>query len=208
VIPRLLARPWAAIAAALVLPATRADAHSFGAGTDTFEAFVEGFNAVLFSPFSLLPCLSLGLLLTLWHLEGMVKAWPYLIASHVVGFGIAPAVGTWVIPALVGAGCVTGAVAAVLPHPSRPVALALNTTVGLLTMLVSLEGHQWFELSLPIYLGIFAAASFAVAAGAGVARLVIERVPHPWVRIAIRIAASWLAAMQMLMIAFLIAPST
>ena len=55
----------AAVAAALVLCATGARAHSFGAGAGAAEAFVEGAGAVLLSPYTLLPCLSLGLLLTL-----------------------------------------------------------------------------------------------------------------------------------------------
>lgn len=200
-------RRSAAITAALITLSTRAHAHSFGAGTDAFEAFVEGSSAVLFSPWSLLPCLSLGILLTLWQVEGMVKVWPVLLASHVVGFVLAPMVGTWVIPTLVAVGAITGALAALLPRHSRPEALVLSTVVGLLTMLVSLEGHGWLELSIPIYVGIFAAASFAVAAGAGIARLAVERFPQPWMRIAMRIAASWLAATQVLMIAFLLAPT-
>ena len=195
----------AAVTAALVTSATRAGAHSFGAGTDAFEAFVEGSNAVLFSPYSLLPCLSLGVLLTLWRSDGMVKVWPVLIASHAAGFVLAPLVGVWVIPVLVAVGAATGTLAALLPRHSRWEAVTLGALVGGLTMLASLEGHGWLELTLPIYLGIFAAASFAVAAGAGIARVAIDNVPYPWVRIAVRIAASWLAAMQVLLLAFLLA---
>lgn len=194
----------AALAAALLLAGSPASAHSFGAGTDAFEAFVEGATSVLFSPVCLLPCLSFGLLLTLWQLEGMLKVWPALIAAHVAGFLLAPMVGDWVIAALVILGAVTAALAALLPRHSRPEALTLALAIGVLTMLVSLEGHAWLELTLPIYLGIFAGASFAVAAGAGIARLALEQLPHGWVRIGVRIAASWLAAMQVLMAAFLL----
>ena len=197
----------AALAAALVISASRAGAHSFGTGSDAFEAFVEGSNAVLFSPYALLPCLSLGLLLTLWQIEGMLKAWPTLIAGHVAGFLLAPLVGGWVIVTLVAAGAGMATLAALLGRHVRAEALLLSLLTGGLTMLVSLEGHGWLELSPSIYVGIFAAASFAVAAGAGVARLALEQLPYAWTRIGLRIAASWLAAIQVLMVAFLLAPT-
>ncbi|WP_432690304.1 hypothetical protein [Pseudooceanicola sp. C21-150M6] len=184
---------------------TAANAHSFGAGTDTFQAFIDGSNAVLFSPVSLLPCLSLGLLLSLWTAEGMVKVWPILIAGHLAGFVLAPKVGAWVIPTLVLAGAVTATFAALLPRHTRMETMVLAAGLALLTMLVSLEGHGWLELAAPIYIGIFCAASFGVAAGAGLARLALERLPLAWVRIGLRVVASWLAAIQMLMAAFLLA---
>lgn len=187
------------------MSAQTAAAHSFGTGTDAFEAFVEGSNAVLFSPVSLLPCLSLGILLTLWQVDGMVKAWPVILIAHVVGFVLAPMVGQWVIPALVLIGVITATLAALLPRHVKPEAVGLAGIVALFTMLVSLEGHAWLELAVPIYVGIFAAASFAVAAGAGIARVAVEKVPRPWMRIALRVAASWLAAMQVLLAAFMFA---
>lgn len=205
---RLALARWAAGSVALLLSTLPATAHTFGTGTDAFEAFVEGSNAVLFSPYSLLPCLSLGLLLTLWHEEGMVKAWPILLIAHVAGFLLAPTAGTWVIPALVMIGTATATLAALRTNHNRIEALALAGIVGFFTLLVSLEGHSWLELSLPIYIGIFAAASFGVAAGAGIARLILEHIPYPWVRIGLRVAASWLAAMQVLMVAFLLAPTS
>lgn len=197
----------AVLVAALVFSANTASAHSFGAGTDAFASFVEGSNAVLFSPVSLLPCLSLGLLLTLWQLEGMVKAWPVILVAHVVGFLLAPMIESWVIPTLVLIGAVTATLGALLPRHIRAEALVIAGIVALFTMLVSLEGHAWLELTVPIYVGIFAAASFTIAAGAGLARLALENFPAPWMRIGLRVAASWLAAVQVLMAAFLLSPT-
>ena len=193
----------AALSAALLFAASEAHAHSFGAGTDAFASFVEGANAVLFSPISLLPCLSLGLLLTLWQVEGMLKAWPVLFIGHVIGFVLAPQVGLWVIPALEVLGAAIASLAALLPRHMKAEVYGLSFVTGLMTMLVSLEGHAWMELAWTIYLGIFVAASFAVAAGAGLARLALEQITSQWTIIAIRVAASWLAAMQLLMAAFL-----
>lgn len=195
-------------ATVLIVSAQGAEAHSFGTGTDAFEAFVEGSAAVLFSPVSLLPCLSLGVLLTLWQVEGMLKAWPVLIAGQVAGFLTAAFVGSWVAPVLVITGAGIATLAALLPRHRRAEALVLSGSTGLLTLLVSLEGHAWLELAVPIYVGIFAAASFGVAAGAGLARLALENLRYGWVRIGLRIAASWLAAVQVLMAAFLLAPGT
>lgn len=197
----------AAVSAALLMTSSRADAHSFGTGSDAFGAFVEGATAILFSPVALLPCLSLGLLLTLWQNEGMLKAWPILILGQIAGFLVAPMVGTTVVPASVAMGGGMAALAALLPRHVREEAFLLAGANGFATMLVSLEGHGWMGLAIPIYLGIFAGANFAVAAGAGIARMIFERVPYPWMRIGIRIVASWLAAIQVLMVALLLAPS-
>ncbi|MCA0922958.1 hypothetical protein [Pseudooceanicola nanhaiensis] len=197
-------KTWAALTAALIFSATAASAHSFGTGTNAFDAFVEGSNAVLFSPVSLLPCLSLGLLLTLWQVDGMVRAWPVILGAHVVGFLLAPWGQSWVMPALVLVGMGTATLAALLPRHGRVEALVISGTVALFTMLVSLEGHAWLELRAPIYAGIFAAASFAIAAGAGLARFALETVRAHWMRIGLRIAASWLAAVQVLIAAFLL----
>ena len=194
----------AALAAALLLAAPPAHAHSFGTGADAFTAFVEGSGTVLFSPVTLLPCLSLGLLLSLWQVEGMLKAWPLLILGHIAGFLLAPAVGPWVIPAQVALGTGAATLAALLPRHVRAEAFVLTLATGLLTMSVSLEGHAWFELPLTIYLGIFAAASFAVAAGAGLARLAVENIRSTWAWVGLRVAGSWLAAIQLLMLAFLV----
>jgi hypothetical protein len=201
--PRHLLRT--ALPAALLLAGTQAGAHSFGTGTDAFEAFVEGTSAVLFSPLTLLPCLSLGLLLTLWQAEGMLRAWPALFAAHVAGFVLAPGVGAWVGPAMIVLGAAVAILAALLPRHTRPEAVALALAVGAGTMLLSLEGHGWLELSLPIHLGIFVGASFAVTAGAGIGRVALEQLPAPWSRTGLRIAASWLAAIQLLMAALLLA---
>ena len=191
----------AALGVALILTAGAANAHSFGAGTDAFETLVEGANVVLFSPVSLLPCLSLGVLLTLWQVDGMVRAWPLLACAHVAGFLLAPMAGGWAGPSIVIGGAGVATLAALLPRHNRAETFCAAIGVGLFTMLASLEGHGWLELAAATYAGIFAAASLA---GAGLSRLAVERLPYPGTRIGLRIAASWLAAAQILMAAFLL----
>jgi len=193
----------AAITAALVLSGSKVQAHSFKTGADTVEAFFDGANAVLFSPMSLLPSLALGMFLSLWHSEGLVKAWPALILGHVAGFVLAPMVGPWVIPAALAIGTLVATGAALLSRHFRAAALTLSALTGLFTLLAGLEGHTWLELEPAIYLGIFAAASVAVAIGAGLTRLVLEQLDYDWTRIGLRIVASWLAAVQVMMMAFL-----
>lgn len=183
---------------------TGARAHSFKTGADTVEAFFDGANAVLFSPMALLPSLALGMLLSLWQSEGLVKAWPALILGHVIGFLLAPMVGDWVIPAALALGALVAALSALLSRHYRGLALGLAFAVGLFTLLTGLEGHGWLELEAAIYLGILAAANVAVAIGAGLTRLALEQFPYAWVRIGLRAAASWLAAVQVLMMAFLL----
>lgn len=187
----------------LLLFSSAAQAHSFGAGTDFFAAFIEGAKVILFEPITLFACLSLGLLMTLWRPNGLVVALPYLIGATVLGFLTATFAPAGSITALLSIGTVSAALAAVLAHNSKLVVLAASIATGILCLFVALEGHEWMELSAAIYLGLIIGTYFCVAVAAALAKALLERFKNAqWSRITLRVAASWLAAMQILMFAF------
>ena len=184
------------------LCAERADAHAFESGADYYAQFLEGAGVILGYPETLLPLLSLGILLSLWHPEGMLRAWPAFLIGLSAGIPLAAVVGTWVISAILIAGLLTASLAALLPRHIRAEALAISFGLGLLTTAASLQGHGLLELPVLIYIGIVFAANLATACSAGIASLAMEQVEANWMRILWRIAGSWLAAIMTLLFAF------
>ena len=179
-----------------------AAAHSFESGADLYAQFVEGAGVVVTYPAVFLPLLALGLLLTLWQPEGMVRAWPWFLGGQVAGIFVAPFVGEWILPVMMGAGVVVASLAALLPRPMPAVTLPAAALLGVLTLSIGLEGHALFELPVLIHLGLIFGANAAVALAAGISRLALDRVEAEWMRISVRVAASWIAAMLMLILAF------
>ena len=180
----------------------RAEAHAFDTGADQYAQFIEGGGVILASPETLLPLCALGILISLWQLEGLLRVWPVFLIGQAIGLPLAAAVGPWVVPAVQGAGLVIAVWAALMPQHGRvPVAVA-SLALGALVMMASLEGHGFLELPVAIYLGIFFGINLSIAMIAGLARFAMEQVEAAWMRILWRIAASWLAAILVLLFAF------
>lgn len=189
-------------AGAALLWAAPAQAHTFLPEGGFYDRFVEGTLVVLAYPATLLPLMALGILVTLWHLEGFLRAWPALIAGQVVGIGAAALSGTSIIPTLMAAGVIVASLAALLNTHRAALAQGAAGLIGLLAVAVSLEGHGFFELPLAIHLGILFAANLVVACSATLCRAALEQVTALWMRIVWRVAASWIAAILMLYFAF------
>jgi hypothetical protein len=185
-----------------VLLPSQAAAHSFGAGTDQFASFVEGASVVIFDQVSLFATLSLGLMIALWKNRGVIQALPLFIAALALGFLLAPSVTTWVIMGATVVGAITATIGASLNQQYKPLTLILALFTGLLVQMVSLEGHVWMELSSAIYVGVTLGAILPVMLGAATGELLLEKLPASFSRIAVRVACSWLAAIQIMMLAF------
>jgi hypothetical protein len=185
-----------------VLLPSQAAAHSFGAGTDQFASFVEGASVVIFDQVSLFATLSLGLMIALWKNRGVIQALPLFIAGLALGFLLAPSVTTWVIMGATVIGAITATIGASLNQQYKPLTLILALFTGLIVQMVSLEGHVWMELSSAIYVGVTLGAILPVMLGAATGELLLEKLPASFSRIAVRVACSWLAAIQIMMLAF------
>jgi hypothetical protein len=179
-----------------------ANAHAFTAGADSYAQFVEGASVILIYPAILLPILALGLLLSLWHDEGLPKAWPVFLGGQVLGVFAATAVGPGALVLFIALGVVTSAIAALISPVPRWAAYGLAGLVGMGALAMALEGHGLFELPIFTHLGLLFGANLAVALGAGVSRLILVWVEAAWVRIGVRVAASWIGAILILTLAF------
>ena len=190
------------------LCATQAEAHAFKSGADFYAQFQEGVSVILAYPQTLLPLLALGVLLSLWQPEGLLRVWPMFLAGLVIGFFAGPLVGTWIVSTTLAVGIATAILAAILERHSDIETKSLGFGLGFLTMASSLEGHAFFELPFFIYFGIFLAANMVVAVAAGLTRYALERWKQNWMRIVWRVVASWIAAISLLLIAFAIRQAT
>jgi len=196
-----LSRSTLFLLTSVMLP-SQAAAHSFGAGTDQFASFVEGASVVIFDQVSLFATLSLGLMISLWKNRGVVQALPLFIAGLALGFLLAPSVTNWVIMGATVVGAITATLGASLNQQFKPLTMILALFTGLLVQMVSLEGHVWMELSISIYVGVTLGTILPVMLGAASGELLLEKLPAAFSRIAVRVACSWLAAIQIMMLAF------
>ncbi len=179
-----------------------ADAHAFSAGADSYAQFVEGASVILIYPAILLPILVLGLLLSLWDVDGLPKAWPIFLGGQFVGLFAAPLVGPGALSAFIGLGVATAALAALLSAIPRGVAFGLAGLTGMGALAMALEGHGLFELPTFTHLGLLFGTNLAAALAASLAGLVLVRFQADWVRIGVRVAASWIGAILLLTLAF------
>lgn len=188
--------------AALVLPG-RAQAHAFSAGKDAYGAFLEGAGVILSTPSLILPLVALAVMVVLWKTEGLLATWPLFLVGQAAGLALAPLFSPGVALAPLGVGLVVGSLCALVPIARIAAAVPIfGALTGGTVMLAALEGHGWGEVRFPVYLGLVFAANLAVAASAGLARVIVERWPGEITVIALRIAASWVAAILVLFLAF------
>lgn len=189
------------LAPAFALLPMAAEAHNFAKGT-IFPQVIEGIGASLNSPSGLLTLIPLGIMASVWQTEGILRLMPPLAAGLVAGIFLAlfgsPA---YVVPSLcVGIICALLAVIA-RPWPFAPLA-ALAAAAGVLVNMVTLEGHGFGELQFGIYVGIVLGAAVIPLIAAAVTRGALQKVPAFWMQIAVRVIASWSAAIALMYMTF------
>ncbi|MBN2907407.1 MAG: hypothetical protein JXJ18_11920 [Rhodobacteraceae bacterium] len=191
-------RRAAALIALMAAPGM-ARAHAFSAGSESYGAFLEGAAVPLNDPDILICLAATGIALGIWRARGLPQVWPGLIVGLVTGLVLAPLAPVWIGLAALGIGllaAVAGMAALRWPHG---VILALTTGAGALAGLASLQGHDWGELPLAIYLGVFFGAHLALVLPAGLIEASRQRIARDWVMIGWRVLAAWTGAVAMLL---------
>ena len=188
-------------AAAFSLLPVAAEAHNFAKGT-FFPVFAQGVGASLNEPVALLTLIPVGLLASLWQTEGMLRIWPWQLAGLIVGVLVAIVSSPFfAIPALAG-GLVCGILTVTDRQWPAVVPIGAAFVTGLLVNMVTLEGHGLGELPVGIYTGIVAGATAITAFSAAMARVLLEKFPYFWMRLGVRIVASWTVAMTLMYLTF------
>ncbi len=184
----------------LALVPVAAEAHAFKTGS-AYPQFVEGVGVTISCPPLLLTLIPLGILVGLRQLDGMVRVWPALIVGMLAGQFLAPLVGPVIIAVALALGVLCAILAAVnARYPNAPMRV-LSASAGVMAAMVMLEGHAFGELPIAVYLGLFAGANLVVGMVAGLARLGLERYQKPFVRLGAFVAASWVGAIAILLLA-------
>jgi len=198
-------RAAAVVLIAAAAPGT-AHAHAFATGRDAYGNFLEGAGVALGSPGLLLPVLSISVALGLWQREGLLKAWPHALAGSLLGLAVAPLTGPWIALTAMGLGLLLAVLAALVPLARVSAALPWLAALAMAaTLAAALEGHTFGEIPQATRVGLLFGAHFGLAAGAGLVRLVRDRLDYPATIIGWRVMASWLAAILVLYLAFSVA---
>ena len=186
--------------AAIVLPGM-AQAHNFKTGT-AFPQIIDATGAALNDPVLLLTLIPLGLMASIWQPEGLLKIWGPAAIGLLAGIPLAVIATPWfAVPALmIGIAC---AVLGILSRDYSPLLMKVMAgAAGLFAMRAVLEGHGFFQLPVAIYIGLFIGANAAFVVAAAIARAMVEKLPAVVARIAVRILASWTAAITLMLLAF------
>jgi len=189
------------LAAAAILWPLDAFAHAFQTGS-AYPQFIEGTAASIGSPVILLSLIPIGILASAWRENGMTVIWPALLAGLLAGIFLA----VFATPAIAIAGLAVGTVAGglgalALAYPPALI-VAFGGAGGVLSSMISLEGHELGELPVAIYAGILFGALLCCVLPAGLVHLMLTKYPQPWMRIGVRVLSSWSAAIATLLLAF------
>lgn len=180
---------------------TRAEAHSFQAGSESYAAFVEGAAVPVNDPNVLICLVATGLALGVWRARGLLAVWPGFIAGVVAGIALAPLASAGIGLGALGLG-LAAAVAGVAAM-RWPLALmfALSTGAGALAAMTCLQGHGWGALPVSLYAGVLFGAHLALVLPAGLVETSRRWGDRAWVGIGWRVAASWVGAVAMMLAA-------
>jgi hypothetical protein len=188
----------------LVLASFPASAHEFELGGDAYDDFLAGGAAVLNDLPVLLALMSTGILISLWKRQGLPLVWPAFLVSVIGGFVLAGLIPVDPVPLLYGAAIISGLLAVSAVRGTRPVMAGIVFGAGLMTGWGILAGHDLGELPSGVYAGLFALFNLVLAASAALATAVLTRLPGRWTEIALRALASWLTAIAIMSLAFVL----
>lgn len=188
----------------LALVPLNAGAHEFEIGGGAYDDFLSGGAAVLNDLPVLLALMSTGILVSLWNRQGLPLVWPAFLASVIAGFVLAGLVPVDPVPVLYGAAIITGLLAVAAVRRTRPIMAGIVFGAGLMTGWGILAGHGWGELPPGVYAGLFALFNLVLAASAAFASALLTRLSSRWTEIALRALASWLTAIAIMSLAFVL----
>ncbi|WP_420406694.1 hypothetical protein [Hoeflea sp.] len=192
------------LALGLALLPVGARAHEFDLGGDAYDDFLAGGAAVLNDLPVLLALMSTGILVSLWDRQGLPRVWPAFMVSVIAGFGLAALMPVDPVPLLYGAAIITGLLAAAAVQGTRPIMAGIVSGAGLMTGWGILAGHGWGELPAGVYAGLFALFNLVLAGTSAFASALLTRLPGRWTGIALRALASWLTAIAIMSLAFVL----
>ncbi|MEM9395609.1 MAG: hypothetical protein AAGA38_17250 [Pseudomonadota bacterium] len=181
-----------------------AKAHAFQAGQQGYELFVQGVAQPWLALPTALVLVGTGLLLSIWREEGMLAAWPVVAICAVLGFGLGPLAPPVSALGLAGIALAIGGMGIIAPRLPSLVPLFAAGASMLLSARYLMEDHPLGDLPLPFLFGMAGGALSAIALPAGVVQASRMLTEADWLMIFWRALASWVAAIAVLMGAFVL----
>jgi hypothetical protein len=180
-------------------------AHDYATGKPAYAAFLDGARGYLASPSLILPVLALAVALALWRPTGLMRLWHFFIYGTLAGGAVAPFAESWAEVLPVSVGLVVAAHAAMIPLERAKAALPwLAALTGFAVLFAAFYGHDFVEVQVATRFGLLSTANAMLAFFVWVISLTHYKIPHPATGILWRIVASWLAAIQILYLAFML----
>lgn len=164
------------------------------------EGFYTGLSHPLTTPDQVLALLAAGLLLGGFALSRLKMAFIALGAGLLGGFILGDMPGG-AAPWLYGSAAITATTAALAPGRWRPIAILGSGAAGFLLGWASVPDPGPLQDRIITMSGSFTSAFMVTLYLAGALDLLRERVDRPFVRIAIRVAAAWVATVAIMMLA-------
>jgi hydrogenase/urease accessory protein HupE len=194
---------WHLLALILASWATETAAHDYG--SVPFDRQVAlGAGAGLNNPFIRLTLIPTGLLAALWSGPGKRWMWPALIGGQIGGLLFAVYAPPQVVIVALATSILTALLVVLAWRLPWAVPVLLATIAGLMAMMVPLNGHDYGTLPTGIYLGLGAAMAGVAAFVAGLGSGLLKALPYPAMRLGLRITASWVAAIAIMYLAFVL----
>jgi hypothetical protein len=181
-----------------------ARAHEFGLGGDVYDDFLAGGAVVLTDLPVMIALTSTGIFISIWDREGLPHLWLSFLSAVPAGFLIAAFVPVDPVLILFGAAIALGLLAVIAIRPQKRIMSAIVFLAGFLTAWGILAGHAWGEIPLGAYAGIFGLFNLVLATSALVVSTALKRLPYGWVEITFRALASWMVAIAVMSVAFLL----
>jgi hydrogenase/urease accessory protein HupE len=164
------------------------------------EGFYTGLLHPLTMPDQVLALLAAGLFLGGFALSRLTMAFIALGIGLLGGLILGDMPGG-VAPWLYGLAAITATMAALAPGRWRPITIMASGAVGCLLGWASVPDPGPLQDRIITMAGSFVGAFMVILYLAGALDLVRERLDRPFVRIAIRVAAAWVATIAILMLA-------
>ena len=177
-------------------------AHAFDGDAVGYIAFLDG-NAAIFSDIGIVLLLvGLALIIGRANRFSAVTGFAALLIGAAVGlaasFGLG---GSAAIVSLAGAVAI-GIWGAWSPDAGRNVIIALCLVTGILTSIGAYAGHGNDAIHPLTHVGSFFAAWLLAATASGMVKTAADRIALPWLPIAMRALSSWVAAIAVMVLAF------
>jgi hypothetical protein len=168
------------------------------------QQFQFGAMTTLNGPIILLALIPVGLLTGLWHGKGKGWMWAGLLGGLAAGLLLAQWAPVEVVLSTLVFAIVTS-VLAIMDRPfPRAIPIGAAAITGALAVMIMFYGNPFGALPVGIYLGVTCAMIVVMTIASAITIGILRTFPYATTRIVMRILSSWVAAVAIMYLAFVL----